>query len=559
MANTKTSFDPVRGILNISVNRRDMLRTAGATGIASSALGLPLVAQAKRDSAATPATTSAGTPGGMATIVEAGNPGSWDLTISTWTTWQAVQFLYDRLLIFDEEENLVPALVTAWEVSEDGLEYLLTLREGVTFHDGTPFDAASVKFNVQRHIDQPDSAFYTTYEPVDRVEVVDDLTARIVLKEVRPDFAYTGLAQWGSIQLSPTAAEELGDRFDESPVGTGPFKFESYEPGSSVRYVRYDDYWGGAPLLDAVEVRVIPEPSVQLIELEAGTADAVKIQPKDVDAMAAAGLTVQSTITPGAQFISLNVSEAPTDELAVRRAIALAVDRDAMIEALLFGYAEKSRSGVNSSSPFYSEDTPMIEYDPEEAGRILDEAGWVMGDDGIRYRDGQPLFVNILSTDYQNYGLFNQVIQEQLTGIGISSEISSLEWNAYLDQWRENQGQWNVTFHSQGSIMASVSPIQASWFPESYWSITQIDDADAPELAPVREELQALQDEFEVTLDEDRRGEIALQAQTIFQENQLTVWLWHSATIWAIQPWLQDYELSHAGRVIELRDAWLEE
>ena len=230
-----------------------------------------------------------------------------------------------------------------------------------------------------------------------------------------------------------------------------------------------------------------------------------------------------------------------------------------MIEALLFGYAEKSRAGVNEASPFYNEDVPMIEHDPEEAARILEEAGWELGEDGIRYRDGQPLSVNILSTSYLDYGLFNQVIQEQLAAVGFASEISSLEWNAYLDQWRENQGGWNVTFHLQGSIMASVSPIQASWAPSDYWTITQIDDADAPDLVSVAEELEALNDEFDSTLDEDRRLEIAREAQAIFQENQLTVWLWHVETILAIRPRLQGLEMSHAGRVIELEDAWIAE
>ncbi len=535
--------NPVSALMNGELSRRGLLKSAAGAALLTPALGLA------------PGTTFAQEGGGTVSLIVAANPASWDLTKSTWTTWQGVTFLYDRLFAFDEAEELVPLLATELEVSDDGLQYSLTLREGVTFHDGTPFNAEAVQFNVQRHIDQVDSAFYSAFAPVESMEVVDDTHIVLTLNEVRPNFAYEALAQWGAIQVSPTAMAEGSAAFDANPIGTGPFKFSSYEPGSEIRYVRNEEYWGGAPSLEGIIVRVVPEPSVQLVEIESGNVDITQIQPKDVVAMEELGLTVESNIAPGAHFVSLNVSEAPTNELAVRKAIALAVDRDAMIESLLFGNAEKSRSGVNQASAFYTDEIPMIEYDPEAAAAILDEAGWVMGDDGVRERDGEKLIVNLLSTDYTNWGLMNQVLQEQLAAIGIASEISSQEWNAYLDQWRENQGGWNVTYHSQGSIMARTEPIQASWIPNDYWTITQIDDATDEDLVALAEQLQAIADEFNVTLDDDRRRELSIEAQRLFQENQLTVWLWHGATITAIQPRVSGYEISHAGRVVELTEA----
>lgn len=551
MVNPTSSNDMINDVLRAPLTRRNIFKlaaAASAAGFTASAMSLPILVDAQE-----------GTPGGTATLIIGGNPASWDMTKTTWTTWQGIHHMYDRLLTFDAEENIQPGLATEWSISEDGLVYTLKLREGVTFHDGTPFNADSVVTNIQYHLDRPDSAFYTTYEPVTSVEAVDESTVQITLSGVRPNFIYEGLASWGAIQMSPTALGELGDRFGEAPVGTGPFKFESYEPGSSIRFVRNDQYWNGAPLLDAIEVRIITEPSVQVIEMEAGTADTSQVLAQDVQTLEGTDLIIESTIAPGAQFISLNVSHAPTEEFAVRRAIALATDRDSMIEALLFGYAEKSRAGVTSNSIFYNEDVPMVEYNPEEAGRILDEAGWVMGDDGVRQRDGQPLFVNILSTDYSNYGLFNQAIQEQLRAIGIDSEITSLEWNAYLDQWRENQGGWNVTFHSQGSIFAATAAMQASWVPNDYWTITQIDDATTPELQAVAEQLQSINDQFDQELDLEVRKELAKQAQMLYYENQLTVWLWHTAAIYAINPRLKDYRLTQGGRVVELDKAWIEE
>ncbi|MDQ3696136.1 MAG: ABC transporter substrate-binding protein [Chloroflexota bacterium] len=537
-----SSFNPATGLLQESLTRRGLVKSAAGAAMLTPMLGLPASSVLAQED-------------GTVSLITAANPASWDLTTSTWSTWEGIHFLYDRLLTFDENEDLQPGLATAWEISEDGLEYTLTLRDSVTFHDGTPFNAEAVRFNIQRHLDQVDSAFYTSFEPVEEMEIVDDATIVLRLREVRPNFIYEGLPQWGALQLSPTAYEEGTAAFDANPVGTGPFRFESYEPGSEIRFVRNEEYWAGAPALERVIVRIIPEPSVQLIELESGNVDISEIQPIDVAAMEAAGLTIESTIAPGANFVSLNVSQAPTDELAVRQAIARAIDRDAIIETVLFGYAEKSRAGVNSASAFYSEEVPMIEYNPEEAAQILEDPGWVMGANGIRERDGQPLTVHLASTEYTNWGLMNQIIQEQLASIGIGAEISSAEWNAYLDAWRENQGGWNVTFHSQGSITGRTAVIQASWVPNDYWTITQIDDATAPELVAVAEELQALSDEFETTLDEDQRFEIAVAAQSLFQEHQLTVWLWHGASITAIQPDVQGYTLSHAGRVVELSEA----
>ena len=528
-------------------SRRELFRLlAGGAAVAAGAVVMGPAVSARQ-----------GTPGGKATIVTSANPASWDLTNTTWPTWEALNFLYDRLVAFNEAEELVPALALSWDVSPDGLEYTLKLREGVTFHDGTPFNAESVQFNIQRHLDMPDSSFYTVFEPVERVDVVDDLTAKIVLKEIRPNFAYEGLAQWGSVQVSPTAFKELGARFGEAPVGTGPFKFTSYEPGASITFSRNDTYWGGAPLLETVQVRIIPEAAVALVEMEAGTVDAILVEPKDVQTMEDLGMVIEQRVSPGAEMMSINLSQAPTDELKVRQALALAINRDAIIESVLFGFAEKSNGGVTSDSPFYNEDIPLIEYNPERAGQLLDEAGWVMGNDGIRQRDGQPLKLALLSSDFTDWGLFNQIFQEQLRVVGIDMEITTLEWNAMLDQWRENQVPWHISYHQQGAIMASTSPIQASWAPEDYWTINQLDDATAPDLIPVREELQALADEFDTAADQNRRLEIAKRAQTLFHEHQLTAWMWHRATVHAIQPRLKDYRLSHAGRIVELDKAYI--
>ncbi len=514
------------------------------------------------DSDATPGSGSTDAPtgnqGGTANVSVLASPTAWDLTKSDWNTWRSVHYLYDRLIITDAEEALVPHLAQSWEIADDGLAYTLALREDVLFHDGTPFNAEAVKFNIERHAALEDSAFYATFNPVESVEVIDDFTAEIILSEVRVNFIYD-LSLWGSIQLSPTAYEELGDDFATRPVGTGPFKFNEYEPDSHIDFVRNEDYWAGAPLLDNVRVRIIPEMSVQLIEMETRTIDTMyAVDPKDVGALEDNGVIVEDQLSPGAVFISLNVSRGPTAELAVRKAIAHGIDRDTIISEVLLGFAEKARAGVPSSSAFYSEDIPTVEYDPEEAARLLDEAGWMMGSDGIRARDGVPLYISILSTDYSGYGLYNQIYQEQLKVLGIDSQITTLEWGAYLDQWRENQGDWHLTHHSQGSLLNSTAAIQASWAPSNFWNICQILRSEDPEIMALSEELEKLNEDILVTLDFDERVALGQQAQALYQEHQLTIWLWHNISITGVQPSLKDYDLTHAGRVVELTRAWVD-
>ncbi len=295
----------------IPLHRRNLFRVLAGGAAAAGALGGVGYAPS--------AFGRQGEPGGTATIVTNANPASWDLTNATWPTWEGVNFLYDRLVNFDEEETLIPGLALTWDVSADGLEYTLTLRPDVTFHDGTPFNAEAVKFNIQRHLDMPDSTYFATFEPVTSMEVIDDLTIKIVLSGPRPNFVYDGLAQWGALQVSPTAFTELGDRFGEAPVGTGPFKFSSYEPGAMITYSRNEEYWDGAPLLETVQVRIIPEAAVALIEMEAGTVDAILVQPKDVQAMTDLEMVIENRVSPGSEMMSINLSQSPTDELLVRQ------------------------------------------------------------------------------------------------------------------------------------------------------------------------------------------------------------------------------------------------
>jgi len=508
-------------------------------------------------------TTPEGTPedgpkqGGVITMAVAASPTSWEMRKADWPSWNCVQFRYDKLLWADAEENLHPWLVTEWDVSEDGLVYTFKLRDDVKFHDGEPFNAEAVKFNLGERLAPEDHRYHFMYDKIASIDVVDEYTLVVTLKQLDVYFIYD-LASWGALQVSPKAFRELGDDFGSNPIGTGPFKLKAYEPDSHIEYVRNEDYWGGAPLLDGVMVRVIPEPSVQVLEMQAGNIDLMHtVQAKDAGTLEEAGIVVNKFASPGSKFVSMNVAKGHTAEWAIRRAIAHAIDRDTIIDEMLYGYGAKSRAGVPEISPYYHGEIDMIPYDPEKAGEILDEAGWIMGDDGVRYRDGEPLVLDILSTDFSTYGQFNEILQEQLRRVGMDSEIRTLEWGAYLDKWR-SEGDFEMTYHSQGSSFHSTAVIPAAWNPSNYWHIHHVRESKDPELMEVSEELEALNQEILHTLDFDKRYELAGEVQQIIQEHQLVVWLWQTQSLAAYQPYVKDIELVEGGRVPDLRKAWID-
>ena len=515
----------------------------------------PAVAPTTAPAVVPTAAAVAGSKGGTAVVAVASSPASWDLTSSTWPTWQGVHHLYDTLLTTDESEKLQPSLATEWSASPDSMTYTLTLRQNVTFHDGTPFNVDAVRFNFERHQQKEDSAFYQTFKPVRSVEAIDDHTAKITLSEPRPDFLYD-LSFWGSLQLSPAASKAQGTQ--NQGVGTGPFKFSAYQQDSHIDLVRFDGYWGGAPLLDGVRVRIIPESAVEVTEMQAKSVDvAQSLNPKDVDAVKKTGAMVENHTTPGAQFISLNVTQPPTSELAVRKAIARAIDRDTIMQKVLFGLPERALSGTPKNSPYYAADVPGVDYNPQEAATILDQAGWTMGPDGIRQRDGQPLSLHILSSDFSGWGTYNQIFQDQLKAIGIDSHITTEEWNTYLVNWRENREAWNLTYHSQGSSFNSTTPIDASWAPSAFWNICQIGKTTDPDMKQISDQLEAINQEFLKTSDVARRKDLAKQAQTIYANQQLVVWLWFSPSLVGIQSRLKGYVLNEHGRVIGLSKAYM--
>ncbi len=392
------------------------------------------------------------------------------------TTFSGVEIMvghvFDTLVKQQPLGTFHPSLATEWTVNEDATEYVFTLREDVTFHDGTPFNAEAVKFTFDRIVDPATNSqmAFSFIGPYEESEVLDEYT--IAVRFSSPNAAFLdGLSHPQLGPVSPAAVEALGEDWGFSGiVGTGPFIFDSYTPDSEVVLVRNPDYnWGteevfgmtGPAELDRLVFRIIPEPSTRLAALESGEVDIIDSVPGlDVQRLRDSDdFVVQEFEQAGHGYsIMFNQEKSPTSELAVRRAVIHAVDRDLMQEFVYDDLGQTACSALTSImfgwTDYYCE---VYDYNPEAAGEILDEAGWVLNEEtGIRERDGEPLVIEHYSPDRPLSVATGQFLQEDLANIGIDMQLNFLDIAAYLEIVRAGehnvQGWWDTQTDPDGVV-----------------------------------------------------------------------------------------------------------
>ncbi len=342
----------------------------------------------------------------------------------------------ETLIFQDGLKGLLPALATGWEISADNLTWTLFLREGVSFHDGTPFDAVAVVQNLERIAAMSPGRLGA----LERVEAAGTYEVRVTHKEPFASFLYA-LAWPGSAMISPAAVDETGKVLE--PVGTGPFKRESWEPGEKMTLVRNDLYWGGVPRLERIELKFIPDPTTRMMALEAGEIDMIidtgGVLPEQVATLKLHPqievLTVAGAVP---HYLSLNTRKWPLDDVRVRRAIVRALDLESIVRYALEDYGKVMTSMVPYSEQEWLHPEVLFPFNrPREALALLQEAGWQRGADGILQKDGRKLELKfLLSTALVGrfpYQPIAEIVQAQLGELGINVEIEIQE----AGLWRE--------------------------------------------------------------------------------------------------------------------------
>ena len=350
--------------------------------------------------------------------------------------------IVETLVTFPEESTqVVPGLAESWTVSKDGLRYTFKLRRGITFHDGTPFDAEAVKFSIERQFNPEHPANKLGKYPfanfffgnVKAVEAMDDATVRFVLKEPRASFLAVLTAGAASI-VSPTAVRKWGVDYPLNPVGTGPFRYVSWQRGQQVVLEKNPDYWKGPVKLDRVVYRPIVEDQARLTELMTGAVDLIVGVPPDFVGQLEGSPKVSIAKQVGAHvwYLGINNQKKPFDDKRVRQALNYAVNKDAIVKDVLKGTGAVSKGPVLPNTWGADAALKAYPYDPQKAKQLLAEAGYPNG-------FSTTLWVPESGSGMQSPVAMSTVMQSNLKAVGVNVTLQTMEWGAFLAKLRTQE------------------------------------------------------------------------------------------------------------------------
>jgi peptide/nickel transport system substrate-binding protein len=359
-----------------------------------------------------------------------------------------VNFLvFSGLTEIDRSGKTIPDLAERWTASDDLKTWTFYLRKGVKFHHGREFDADDVITTVQRIQDKATgSVTRVNFEVIDKMEAPDKYTVRIALKA-----PYAGLADLFSDRQARIVPRDKLDTLARAPSGTGPFKLKSFTPGDRVELEKNADYFvRGVPQLDAIVMRIIPESAAQAAALETGEIDLVWNLPLEaIDQFKKnPNIVIDSVPTSTWDGIIMNSAHKPLDDPRVRRAIALAIDKNAMVELALFGYGTPTHTMIPPGHPFYDNDLKIGGPDIATAKKLLTEAGFPNGFDITMYTPvGRPTRERI--------GL---AVREMLKPINVKVDIQRVPWDKFINEVEGKQAFYVDGFYSRPTIDASIYP-----------------------------------------------------------------------------------------------------
>lgn len=395
------------------------------------------------------------TEGGDLTFALGGAPDNLDPgSSSSATNAQVMRQIYDSLVRQTPDHEFEPWLAEEWTVSEDGTVYTFTLRDDVTFHDGTDFDAEAVCINFDRVLDpetQSKSAISALGEFYEGCETTGDFEVALTLSKADGTFL-SGLSQaWLGIQ-SPAAIEEHGDDLGLNPVGTGPFVFDSMALNNNVVLTKNADYdWApesmehtGPAYLDTLTFLVVTEPTTRFRSVGNNVDAAEDIATQDVaTAEEDPALGVDIVSSPGTPYqLFFNQSREPWGEVEARKAARAAMDIPSIIDSLYFGVYDRAWSPLTPATNYFDDTLEgSVEYDLDAANAAFDDLGWEMGDDGFRQKDGEPLEIEYLvpSDKREKRQQVAQFLQENLKEAGVKVNLEFLASGPYSATRDDNE------------------------------------------------------------------------------------------------------------------------
>jgi len=407
--------------------------------------------------------------------------------------------VFEGLTRFDANGAIIRGLAQSWDISDDGLIYTFNLASGVTFHDGTTMDAEDVKFSLDRaRAEGSTNAQKGLFEGIADVTAVDPLTVQITLSQPNGNFLFN-LAWGDAVIVAPESIENIAT----NPVGTGPFTFTDWVQGDRIELTRYDDYWGTAPALDSATFRFIADPTAAFAAVMAEDVDAFVGFPAPENLpqfQADPRFQVLVGNTEGETILSTNNAMPPLDNPLVRKAIAHAIDRQAIIDGAMFGLGTPIGTHFAPHHPDYIDLTSKSAHDPALARELLAEAGLA---------DGFTTTLKLPPPSYARRG--GEIIAAQLREVGIETEITNLEWAQWIEEVFTNKD-FGL------SIVSHTEPMDIGIYanPDYYFQY------DNPAF-------QTLMDTLNETTDPDQRSVLMAEAQTIIADDYVNGFLFELA------------------------------
>jgi peptide/nickel transport system substrate-binding protein len=447
--------------------------------------------------------------------------------------------------------KIVPGLAQSWDISKDGLTYTFHLRPNVKFHDGTPLTAEAVKFCFDRQMNDQGPFYATGTYPyvkgflgnVAGVEVVNPSTVQIRLKSpLTPFLQY--LAHHSLYIYSPEALKKWGKDVVKHPVGTGPFKLETWEPGVRVVLTRNDQYWGGAPKIrQAIYVPII-EAQARLSAIKTGEIDMTMDVPPDSlqDLRKDPDVVVAEANSSAVWYVALNTRHPALKDKRVRQALNYAIQKDAIIRDILKGTAIVATTPLSPVyGPYHEDKTARYPYDPEKAKALLKEAGYGNGFD-------VTFFVPESGSGMQSPVEMGTVIQANLAAVGVRAKIQTMEWGAYLKKYLDSpdmaEMSWNPSIGDPDHMMYML--LSSDRFPPAfnagYYQNPRVDE---------------LLRKGRTTIDDKERIPLYREAQRLVMEDAPWIFVDHGKQVIVYRKRVQGFKL-HPNFDLVLTQVWLQ-
>lgn len=467
--------------------------------------------------------------GGELTYALSTAPDTLDPQVSTFAvSTRVIKGIFETLVYQGLDNEIEPWLATEWDISEDQKIYTFKLRENVTFHDGSEFNADVIKYNFDRIFDPVTRALFGAnyMEMVESVEVVDKYTVKFTLSNPSSTFL-TLLAHSNLSIVSKEAAEKAGDQFGLHPVGSGPFKFVEQVENDRVVLERYENYHGAYPFadhegvayLDKLTFKIVPEEATRIGSVQSGQIKAAEtVPPQDIIAVEKnKQLKLWEAETGGLTYtLFINSTNAPWDDVKARQALRAGIDVESIVNTLYLGTYKRAWSPLAPVSFGYDASLENQEsFDVEKANTLFDELGWKKDSDGLRKKDGKTLTLRILnnSVNREKRQDINLMVQEQLKAIGVEVQMNTTsEHMAVLKTPTE--------FDAYGNSRVGITSDDLRLF---YHSDKMLDNGGSNIGWYSDQELDSVLEQAEIEMDNTKREELYKQAQQIIVNNAVSI------------------------------------